>query len=296
MERSWSWQTVLLWAAAVVLVNVLWLNVAGQSAPNEINAEDQFQTYREVNISPVFGSSSPMPAAFETVFSSTSLDEGNVSYAIKLDNETTVHAWSGLLSDEAPVWTGELDPGTYTIETIVDEGIVVEQQLELKPLAAVQTVGHVVLTALLVLLAWGEQGYAHCWLAVRPLSQRSRKKRHLSSLQAIRTKRIRWLGTPRTLRGANLALITKVGQRKLLGSIVVEQRIGTGRQPLSVLSRVQIHAVVVHDEAHDFDVLSNRTLGNGKRQISVAQPSFCLCDTHASKTSPGLLFRLNATA
>ena len=116
-----------------------------------------------------------MPAAFETVFSSTSLDEGNVSYAIKLDNETTVHAWSGLLSDEAPVWTGELDPGTYTIETIVDEGIVVEQQLELKPLAAVQTVGHVVLTALLVLLAWGEQG-VRALLARRAASQPTQQK------------------------------------------------------------------------------------------------------------------------
>lgn len=158
MEKAWSWQTVLLWAAAIVLVNVLWLNVAGQSAPNEINAENQFQTHREVDISPVFGSSSPIPASFETAFSSTSLDEGNVSYAIKLENQTTVHAWSGLLSDGATVWTGELDPGTYTIETMVDEGIVVEQQLELKPLAAVQTVGHGVLTALLVLLAWGEQG------------------------------------------------------------------------------------------------------------------------------------------
>ena len=40
MEKAWSWQTVLLWAAAIVLVNVLWLNVAGQSAPNEINAEN----------------------------------------------------------------------------------------------------------------------------------------------------------------------------------------------------------------------------------------------------------------
>lgn len=175
MERAWSWQTVLLWAAAVVLINVLWLNVAGQSAPNEINAEDQFQTHREVNISPVFGSSSPMPASFETVFSSTSLDEGNVSYAIKLNNETTVHAWSGLLSEEAPVWTGELDPGTYTIETIVDEGIVVEQQLELKPLASVQTIGHVVLTALLVLLAWGEQG-VRALLARRAASQPTQQK------------------------------------------------------------------------------------------------------------------------
>jgi len=170
MEQTWSWQTVLLWAVAVVLVNVLWLNVAGQPAPNEINAEDQFQTYREVNISPVFGSSSSIPASFETVFSSTSLDDGNVSYTIKLDNETTVHAWSGTLSEEAPVWTGELEPGTYTIKTTVDEGILVEQQLELKPLAAVQTIGHVVLTTLLVLLAWGEQG-VRAFLARRASSK-----------------------------------------------------------------------------------------------------------------------------
>ena len=170
MERTWSWQTVFLWVVAVVLVNVLWLNVAGQSAPNEINAEDQFKPYREVNISPVFGSSSPIPASFATVFSSTSLNDGNVSYAIKLNNETTVHAWTGTLSEEVPVWAGELDPGTYTIETIVDEGILVEQQLELKPLAAVQAIGYVVLTTLLVLLAWGEQG-VRALLARRATSQ-----------------------------------------------------------------------------------------------------------------------------
>ena len=49
MERGWSWQTVLLWVVALVLVNALWLNVAGQSAPNEINAENQFQPYRAVS-------------------------------------------------------------------------------------------------------------------------------------------------------------------------------------------------------------------------------------------------------
>ena len=170
MQRTWSWQTVLLWTGAVVLINVLWLTVADQSAPNEVNTEDQFQTYREVNISPVFGSSSPIPASFFTAFSSTTLDEGNVSFAIKLDNETTVHRWSGLLSSDVPVWTGELAPGTYTIETIVDEGIMVEQQFELKPLAAVQTVGHVVLSVLLVLIAWGEQG-VRILLARRAASQ-----------------------------------------------------------------------------------------------------------------------------
>ena len=158
MERAWSWQTVLLWTVAVLLINALWLNVAGQSAPNEINAEDKFQTYREVDISPVFGSSAPIPASFEAVFSSNSLDEANVSYSIKLENETLIHAWAGQLTEQVPVWTGELEPGTYTVETIVEEGVLVQQQLDLTPLAAVQTLGHVVLSVLLILLAWGEQG------------------------------------------------------------------------------------------------------------------------------------------
>ena len=158
MERAWSWQTVLLWTVAVLLINALWLNVAGQSAPNEINAEDKFQTYREVDISPVFGSSAPIPASFEAVFSSNSLDEANVSYSIKLENETLIHAWAGQLTEQVPVWTGELEPGTYTVETIVEDGVLVQQQLDLTPLAAVQTLGHVVLSALLILLAWGEQG------------------------------------------------------------------------------------------------------------------------------------------
>ena len=158
MERAWSWQTVLLWTVAVLLINALWLNVAGQSAPNEINAEDKFQTYREVDISPVFGSSAPIPASFKAVFSSNSLDEANVSYSIKLENETLIHAWAGQLTEQVPVWTGELEPGTYTVETIVEDGVLVQQQLDLTPLAAVQTLGHVVLSALLILLAWGEQG------------------------------------------------------------------------------------------------------------------------------------------
>ena len=158
MERTWSWQTVSLWVVAVLLINVLWLNIAGQSAPNEINAEDQFQTYREVDISPVFGSSAPIPASFEAVYSSTAVVEANISYSIKRDNATLVHAWSGQLSDQVPVWNGELVPGTYTFETNVEEGVLVQQQLDLKPLAAVQTLGHVVLSALLILLAWGEQG------------------------------------------------------------------------------------------------------------------------------------------
>ncbi len=158
MERRLPWQTILLWVVAVVLINAIWMNVAGQSAPNEINAENQFQTHREVNISPVFGSSAAIPATLESTFSSTSLDQANLSIAIKKDNITVVYSWTGQLTDAVPVWSGELEPGIYTVETIVDEGVLVTQQLELQPFGPIQTAGHVVLTLLLIAVAWGEQG------------------------------------------------------------------------------------------------------------------------------------------
>ena len=56
------------------------------------------------------------------------------------------------------MWSGALEPGRYTIETLVEEGVLVEQNLDLQPFASVQPHGHVVLTLLLVALAWGEQG------------------------------------------------------------------------------------------------------------------------------------------
>jgi hypothetical protein len=158
MEERRSVQNTLLWVVAVVLINALWLNVANQSAPNEINSSTQFQTYREIEISSVFGSSSAIPAELNTMFESNSVDDANVSFSIKKDNRTTVFSWSGGLNDAVPVWSDALTPGSYTFETAMDEGVSVQQRLDLKPFAAIQTVGHVTLTLLLVALAWGEQG------------------------------------------------------------------------------------------------------------------------------------------
>lgn len=176
MERRFPWQTMLLWVVAVVLINAIWLNVAGQTAPNEINAEGKFQSHREVNISPVFGSDAAIPATLESTFTSTSIDQANLSIAIKKDNTTTVYSWSGLLSDPVPVWSGELEPGTYTVETIVEEGVLVTQQLELQPFGPIQTAGHVVLTLLLVVVAWGEQGLRALLARRKPKHETSETK------------------------------------------------------------------------------------------------------------------------
>ena len=172
MMKRQQWQTVLLWVFALLLINGLWVQVSGQTAPNEVNSEDQFQTYREIEVSAVFGSSSAIPATFAATFQSTSVDKANVSFTITLDNTTTVHAWSGQLGDVVPVWSGELAPGTYTVQTVVEEGVTVTQTLELQPFGAVQTVGHFGLSLMLIAFALGEKG-VRGWWSRRVPSQRS---------------------------------------------------------------------------------------------------------------------------
>ena len=131
-----------------------------------------------MNISPVFGSDAPIPATLESTFTSTSVDQANLSIAIKKDNVTVVYSWSGQLSDTVPAWSGELEPGTYTVETIVEEGVLVTQQLELQPFAPIQTAGHVVLTLLLIAVAWGEQGVRALlarWKPVQTMTKKTEK-------------------------------------------------------------------------------------------------------------------------
>ena len=157
MTSGPTWLNPLLWVSALVLINVLWANVAQQEAPNEVNSAGNFATYREVNVAPVLGSEEAIPASFTTIFSSTSLDQANVSYALKLDNSTVITSWSGMLTDAPPRWSGELEPGIYTVITEVEEGVEVEQTLTLAPFAPLQVLGHLSLSVLLVVTAVVEQ-------------------------------------------------------------------------------------------------------------------------------------------
>lgn len=157
MTSGPTWLNPLLWVSALVLINVLWANVAQQEAPNEVNSAGNFATYREVTVAPVLGSEEAIPASFTTLFSSTSLDQANVSYALKLDNRTVITSWSGMLTDAPPRWSGELEPGIYTVVTEVEEGVEVEQTLTLTPFAPLQVLGHLSLSVLLVVTAVVEQ-------------------------------------------------------------------------------------------------------------------------------------------
>ena len=50
MTQKQPWLNPLLWVVALILINVLWANVAQQEAPNEINALDKLATYRDVTV------------------------------------------------------------------------------------------------------------------------------------------------------------------------------------------------------------------------------------------------------
>ena len=147
---------LVLWPVALLVLNGLWMSVAGGAAPYEINDEDQPIETRTVELAAVFGQDKSMPAVFEVSFFGTSVDEGNTSWVIRDASNSIVAQWSGMLSDGAPDWSGNLPPGTYTVETTVDEGIAADQVLQIQPFDAYRVEGHVALTGLLVLFAFGE--------------------------------------------------------------------------------------------------------------------------------------------
>lgn len=147
-----------MWLLALLVVNSLWSAVASQEAPNEVNSPSQTETYREVVVAPVAELDRPLPARMEVSFSGANTENGSIGYVILLNNQTKVAEWNGNLGDEVPQWSGTLEPGTYTIETVVDEGIVAQQELYIRPFEAYQLEGHILLSLLLVGFAFAEQG------------------------------------------------------------------------------------------------------------------------------------------
>ncbi|MDA8573695.1 Gmad2 immunoglobulin-like domain-containing protein [Candidatus Poseidoniales archaeon] len=155
MERK-RLVNLVLWPVALLVLNSLWMSVAGGVAPYEINDVDQAIETRTVELDSVFGFSKEMPAEMEVEFTGVSVDDGTVSWIIRDASNSVIAEWSGLLSEGAPNWSGALEPGTYTVETTVDEGIVAEQVLQIQPFESYRLEGHIILSISLFLVAFGE--------------------------------------------------------------------------------------------------------------------------------------------
>ena len=147
---------LVLWPVALLVLNSLWMSVAGGVAPYEINDVDQDIETRTVELESVLGFSKEMPAEMEVEFTGVSVDDGAVSWTIRDASGTVIAQWAGLLSEGPPNWSGALEPGTYTVETTVDEGIVAEQVLQIQPFESYRLEGHIILSISLFLVAFGE--------------------------------------------------------------------------------------------------------------------------------------------
>lgn len=147
---------LVLWPVALLVLNSLWMSVAGGVAPYEINDVDQDIETRTVVLESVFGLTKEMPAEMEVEFTGVSVDDGTVSWTIRDAANNVIAQWTGLLSEGPPNWSGALEPGTYTVETTVDEGIVAEQVLQIQPFESYRLEGHIILSFSLFLIAFGE--------------------------------------------------------------------------------------------------------------------------------------------
>lgn len=155
MQRKWL--NPALWVTAVIVVNLMWGTVVKQEAPKELNNTEQTEPWRTFNLEGAFGSSTPLPVSLEVKFTARTVDDGNVSYVLRFNNETEVHRWAGTTQSQPPVWQGELQPGTYVLETQLEEGLVTEQTLYVAPFEPLRAWGHVGLTLGLIVVSLIDQ-------------------------------------------------------------------------------------------------------------------------------------------
>ncbi len=147
---------MILWPVALLLVNSLWSGISDNAAPYEINDYDHAIEERTVSLGGVFGQEKSMPSTFEFEFEALTSDGGSIGWEIIDKQGQIVAQWSGELGDETPNWNGELMPGTYVVKTNTDPGIITEQTLYIQPFASYSIEGHVLLSSMLIMFAFGE--------------------------------------------------------------------------------------------------------------------------------------------
>ena len=149
-----------MWAAAFLIINIIWANVSNNVASQELNdADHEFQANREVSLQPVFGSEADLPIEFQSEF--VHVDDASISEDVSwqlLDQKgNVVLSWSGQTNEFVSI-EADLSPGEYTLETTIGENILATQTLDVAPFAPIAIWGHLILSILLVVVAFGEIG------------------------------------------------------------------------------------------------------------------------------------------
>ena len=147
-----------MWVVALLIINIIWSNVASNKASQQLNDQGfEFQEDRDVSLQAVFGSDSELPVTItsEFVHRDDPSRQANVSWRLIDASGNVVLNWVGS-TNEAVSIDAELPPGEYTLNTTVEENIIAIQYLNVAPFAPIATMGHILLSSLLVVLAFGE--------------------------------------------------------------------------------------------------------------------------------------------
>lgn len=157
MERKRIFN-LAMWVVALLIINIIWANVASNEASQQLNDRGfEFQEDRDVSLQAVFGSDSELPVTItsEFVHRDDPSRQANVSWRLIDASGNVVLNWVGS-TNEAALVDAELPPGEYTLNTTVEENVIAIQYLNVAPFAPLATMGHVLLSTLLVVLAFGE--------------------------------------------------------------------------------------------------------------------------------------------
>ena len=157
MERKRIFN-LAMWVVALLIINIIWANVASNEASQQLNDRGfEFQDDRDVSLQAVFGSDSELPVTItsEFVHRDDPSRQANASWRLIDASGNVVLNWVGS-TNEAVSIDAELPPGEYTLNTTVEENIIAIQYLNVAPFAPIATMGHILLSSLLVVLAFGE--------------------------------------------------------------------------------------------------------------------------------------------
>ena len=149
-----------MWVFALLIINIIWANVSNNVASQELNDIDyEFQANREVLLQLVFGSEADLPVEIQSEFvhaDNASKIEA-VSWKLIDEDGTVVLSWSGQTNEFVSI-EADLPPGDYRLETTIGENILATQTLDVAPFAPIAIWGHLILSILLVAVAFGEVG------------------------------------------------------------------------------------------------------------------------------------------
>lgn len=143
-----------LWIVSLIVVNLIWSNVASMTAIQELNDFDrEVDEFAQIELSQFFGSLKPMPVSIVTETSGGENSGESFTWSITDETGQELYRWSGDYNTSIPEWNAELEPGLYSIQVQHPDFVSVKQYAEISPLAAHETNVRIILNLGLFLVA-----------------------------------------------------------------------------------------------------------------------------------------------